>query len=324
VVAALTNNLIISVEALGANETTTPTFKPDSQDAKAIVKGSDSPLDVGDIPGVGAKIILIFNASLDKWVLLNPANVNQKGADTASAAALPTPVGSNYADVTGTTAVTSIAALRVGSIVRYHFDAALTLTHHATNLVLPGGVNITTLAGDEATFIEYATGDWRLLSYEPYLTTARTGTGAKVRSTSPTLVTPILGEASATDITVTGSAPSPPDANTLYKDLIPKCWGSVTYSGGTPTLDADVNISGIVDDGTGILTYTWDRDFANVNYAMSFSSQRASGTTQLMQGVTRNASDQRAAGSVQITIETTTGTNEDPVTTTIMAFGQQA
>jgi hypothetical protein len=41
----------------------------------------------------------------------------------------------------------------------------LTLTHHATDLILPGGANITTAAGDEAEFIEYAAGDYRCTSY---------------------------------------------------------------------------------------------------------------------------------------------------------------
>jgi hypothetical protein len=46
-----------------------------------------------------------------------------------------------------------------------HFDGALILTHHATDLVLPGAANITTAAGDEAEFVEYATGDYRCTSY---------------------------------------------------------------------------------------------------------------------------------------------------------------
>ena len=39
------------------------------------------------------------------------------------------------------------------------------MTHHATDLILPGGANITTAAGDEAEFIEYATGDYRCTNY---------------------------------------------------------------------------------------------------------------------------------------------------------------
>jgi hypothetical protein len=88
-----------------------------------------------------------------------------KGADVASASALPVLTDGNYFDVTGTTTVTSINSLGVGTVIKLHFDDALTLTHHATDLVLPGGANITTAAGDEFEFTEYASGDWRCTGY---------------------------------------------------------------------------------------------------------------------------------------------------------------
>jgi len=88
-----------------------------------------------------------------------------KGADVASANALVLGVDGNYFDITGTTAILSIGTLGVGTFVILHFDDALTLTHNATDLVLPGGANITTAAGDEAVFVEYATGDWRCVVY---------------------------------------------------------------------------------------------------------------------------------------------------------------
>ncbi len=88
-----------------------------------------------------------------------------KGADVASGSALSLGSDGNYFDVTGTTTITSIGTLGIGTMVILHFDGALTLTHNATDLVLPGAANITTSAGDEATFIEYATGDWRCINY---------------------------------------------------------------------------------------------------------------------------------------------------------------
>ena len=88
-----------------------------------------------------------------------------KGADVASAAALPLITDGNYFDVTGTDAIISIDTVGIGFVVRLHFDAALVLTHNATDLILPGAANITTAAGDEFTFVEYATGDWRCTAY---------------------------------------------------------------------------------------------------------------------------------------------------------------
>ena len=88
-----------------------------------------------------------------------------KGADVASAAALPILTDGNYFDVTGTTTVTSINTLGIGTVIKLHFDGTLTLTHHATNLILPSGANVTTAAGDEFEFVEYASGDWRCTGY---------------------------------------------------------------------------------------------------------------------------------------------------------------
>ena len=93
---------------------------------------------------------------------------NKKGADVASATALPVIKDGNYFDVTGTTAITSIDSLGIGTMITLQFDGAMVLTHHATDLVLPGGSNITTVAGDHAVFVEYASGDWRLLAYQKY------------------------------------------------------------------------------------------------------------------------------------------------------------
>ena len=89
-----------------------------------------------------------------------------KGADIASAAALALGIDGNYFDVTGAVAITSIGTTSfIGTVIKLHFDGALTLTHHATDLILPGAADITTAAGDEAEFIEYASGDWRCTAY---------------------------------------------------------------------------------------------------------------------------------------------------------------
>ena len=89
-----------------------------------------------------------------------------KGADIASAATLTPGTDGNYFDVTGTTTITAIADLAVGTVIRLHFDAVLILTHSATDLVLPTAANITTVAGDEATFVQFAAGDWRCTEYQ--------------------------------------------------------------------------------------------------------------------------------------------------------------
>jgi len=105
---------------------------------------------------VTASADITMSAAMVKWA---------KGADVASATALPLITDGNYFDVTGTTTITSFNSVGVGTWVGLHFDGALTLTHNATDLILPGGANITTAAGDEAIFVEYASGDYRCVSY---------------------------------------------------------------------------------------------------------------------------------------------------------------
>ena len=89
-----------------------------------------------------------------------------KGADVASANALAILQDGNSFNVTGTTTITSISTTgKVGTVIKLRFDDVLTLTHHATDLVLPTGANITTQVGDEAEFLEYASGDFRCTGY---------------------------------------------------------------------------------------------------------------------------------------------------------------
>jgi hypothetical protein len=98
-------------------------------------------------------------------VKVNDFLVQTKGSDIASDTALTLGKDANLFDVTGTTTITSIATQGIGSVVTLHFDGVLTFTHHSTNLILPGAANITTAAGDIAVMYEYASADWRCVSY---------------------------------------------------------------------------------------------------------------------------------------------------------------
>jgi len=69
----LTDGRLMIVRCNTANTTTTPTFNPDGLGAKPIVKGSNNPLEIGDISGLGFHLILSYDSALDKFVLNNPA-----------------------------------------------------------------------------------------------------------------------------------------------------------------------------------------------------------------------------------------------------------
>lgn len=120
-----------------------------------------------NLPGAGiANVVDDTTPQLGGTLDANAKQVRlAKGADVASVAALALGTDGNYFDITGVVAITSIGTLGIGTVVTLHFDGILTLTHHATDLILPGGANIATAAGDEATFIEYAAGDWRCVNY---------------------------------------------------------------------------------------------------------------------------------------------------------------
>jgi hypothetical protein len=89
-------------------------------------------------------------------------------ADVASAAT--TDVGaaaSRSLRITGTTTITSFGTAANGITRKLRFAGALTLTHNAGSLILPGGANIITAAGDTATAISLGSGNWVVVDFMP-------------------------------------------------------------------------------------------------------------------------------------------------------------
>lgn len=89
-----------------------------------------------------------------------------KGANVASASTLTVGTDGNFFHVTGTTTINAIATWPAGTTFKLAFDGALQLTHNGTSLILPGGQNITTVAGDTAEFVSEGSGNWRCTIYE--------------------------------------------------------------------------------------------------------------------------------------------------------------
>lgn len=89
-----------------------------------------------------------------------------KGADIASAGTTDLGAIEGYShDITGTVTITSFGTVSAGIPKVVKFEGALTLTHNATSLILPGGENITTADGDVAFVISEGSGNWRCISY---------------------------------------------------------------------------------------------------------------------------------------------------------------
>lgn len=149
--------------------------------------------------------------------------------------------------ITGTTTITGFGTgaslLRIGK-----FAGALTLTHNATSLILPGGLNITTAAGDRFVALSDASGNWTVIDYvradgHP-LTTAQ--------ATIASATTTDLGSVLAQEITVSGtttitgfgsSAPTGAVKDVYFSGAL-----TLTHNGTSLILPAAANITTAAGD----------------------------------------------------------------------------
>ena len=94
--------------------------------------------------------------------------------------------------------------------------------------------------------------------------TTKTGTGAVVLGTSPTLTTPTFDSASL--VTISGTAP-------LYM-----CRAWVNFNGtGTVAIRASGNVSSITDNGTGLYTVNLTTAIVDANYSAVLTCNESSG-----------------------------------------------
>lgn len=130
--------------------------------------------------------------------------------------------------------------------------------------------------------------------------------------------THVLGRATAIDVTLTGVTPSPPDANTIYADNVPKAWVTFDGTGVLSILDS-FNISGVVDNGTGDYTISFDRDFDSGDYCMVGMCKETAGSFPLFPII--DNVDGQAVGSVRINTVNTSGSPVDCPVVGIVVFG---
>lgn len=86
--------------------------------------------------------------------------------------------------ITGTTTITAFDTVADGVWRHGYFSGALTLTHNGTSLILPGGANITTAAGDSFVALSLGSGNWKILAYQKADGTAIVGGGGGGTGTS--------------------------------------------------------------------------------------------------------------------------------------------
>jgi hypothetical protein len=167
-----------------------------SKKVRKISGGTDAALAANDIVA-GGFYELIYDSAADSaagaFILVNPAIPGQasttealtgtdsaksvtpdalaalweKGSAVASAATVSLGEG-GFFHITGTTTITDIdfATAKDGRMAWLEFDDALTITHNATTLDLPGDADITTVAGDRMLVVQDSTDNVHVLAYQ--------------------------------------------------------------------------------------------------------------------------------------------------------------
>lgn len=115
-------------------------------------------------------IALFVSDSLGAWRCAAYWRANEAPlslVEQTVASASTTDIGaarSRRVTITGTTAITSFGTV-ANRIVFGRFEGALTLTHNGTSLILPGGKDIVTAAGDTFIAASDGSGNWRVYTY---------------------------------------------------------------------------------------------------------------------------------------------------------------
>lgn len=271
--------------AASSNEVTVARAGSDTIRTKASTSATSVTL------SAGAAGFMVSDGAGWNWI---PIEVEGGGdfPSTTIASASTTNLGASsspFVTVSGTTTITSFGSAPNRFRIVY-FSGALTLTHNATTLIMPGAANATTTAGDVFMFVSDSSGNWRCVSSPP-----------RAVATQSTIET----GTNTTDIVTAGRMHFHPG--------VVKAWAYVTVSGGTPSLVTSYNISGITDAGTGLLDLTFTTALSTANYAVCANSD--SGTLLV------RASSKSTTGCSLLCFNTTNGTSTDPTGYNVVVLG---
>jgi hypothetical protein len=164
--------------------------------------------------------------------------------------------------------------------------------------VLPGEIAISNAAGTVT--------KWRSTTSNSTITWSLIDTGSEETSTSYNLFA--TADTDVTGMVFSVSKSSAPSGSTYYRKIatfyndasgnitdvkslrpddgtdfpdVAKGW--ISFNGtSTIAINDEYNVSGIVDNGEGDYTITWDTAFANANYAISLTCEDASGNELVM------------------------------------------
>jgi hypothetical protein len=198
--------------------------------------------------------------------------------DITDGAAITIGDGGSFNLITSTTAITSfsITTDKSGRKFRVRFDTARTLTHNATSLILPGGANITTAAGDICEVESLGSGNVRVNWYTKADGTPVVG-GANASATvrgivelstaaefrNDTADRALTGEIvwdAAAEVTLTDGATIAVDMATFINAIV-TLGGNRTLGQPSNTKVGQSGCIRIVQDGTGSRTLAYHADW---------------------------------------------------------------
>lgn len=121
-----------------------------------------------DAADLGSASAVIWNAALadgSGGVDWRPVRLSGEATVASAATVNLAAQSAGVINITGTTTITSLGAVAAGEVRTLVFGGALTLTHNATSLIIPGGANLTTAAGDRIEVRSLGGGNWAVSPY---------------------------------------------------------------------------------------------------------------------------------------------------------------
>lgn len=274
----------------------------------------------------GTLALTVSSTQTTTWAAKATGKAFDVDAITSVASATTTDIGAAATSevlITGTTTITGLGTSNAGIRRRGRFAAALTLTHNATSLILPGAANITTAAGDSFEAVSLGSGNWQVTSYtvaaDPRILTL----GTSQATTSGTSIDFTGIPATVKRITIMFTGVSTSGTNNVLLQIGSGSVDATSYTSGnanvgTPSTATatngfllDANAAG-ANANTGIATlvlfgsniWVFSANLTNAGVAkISAGSKTLAGALDRIRLTTNGGTDTFDAGSINIMYE---------------------